>query len=93
MKKDIELEDYSNIKRDTALVPTDEQKKAIDGIITDINLGEFGVSLIKGVTGSGKTEVYLQAIEECIKLGKNAIVLVPEISLTFQTKRRFISRF
>lgn len=92
-KVDIELEDYSNIKRDTALVPTDEQKKTIDGIITDINLEKFGVSLIKGVTGSGKTEVYLQAIEECIRLGKNAIVLVPEISLTFQTKRRFISRF
>ena len=92
-KVDIELEDYSNVKRDTALEPTVEQKQAIDGIITDINKGEFNVSLIKGVTGSGKTEVYLQAIEECIRLGKNAIVLVPEIALTFQTKRRFIARF
>lgn len=92
-KIDIELEDYSNIERTTALTPTDEQSIAICGIIDEINKDEFGVDLIKGVTGSGKTEVYLQAIEECIRLGKNAIVLVPEIALTFQTKKRFISRF
>lgn len=92
-KIDIELEDYSNIERTTALTPTDEQRVVIDGIIDEINKGEFGVDLIKGVTGSGKTEVYLQTIEECIRLGKNAIVLVPEIALTFQTKKRFIARF
>ena len=49
--------------------------------------------LLHGVTGSGKTEVYLRAVQECIKLGKRAIVLVPEISLTHQTVERFASRF
>lgn len=49
--------------------------------------------LIQGVTGSGKTEVYLYAVEKCISLGKQAIVLVPEIALTQQTIERFASRF
>jgi len=92
-KIDIELEDYSNVEHTKKLTPTYEQKTVIDSLIDKLNKNEFNVSLLKGVTGSGKTEVYLQAIEECIRLGKNAIVLVPEISLTPQTKKRFIGRF
>jgi primosomal protein N' (replication factor Y) len=46
-----------------------------------------------GVTGSGKTEIYLQAVSECLRLGKQAIILVPEIALTPQTVRRFLARF
>ncbi len=49
--------------------------------------------LIEGVTGSGKTEVYLDAVDCCIRMGKQAIILVPEIALTFQTIERFASRF
>jgi primosomal protein N' (replication factor Y) len=49
--------------------------------------------LIHGVTGSGKTEIYLRAVDEVIKNGRQAIILVPEISLTPQTVRRFVSRF
>ncbi|MBR5228048.1 MAG: primosomal protein N' [Clostridia bacterium] len=90
---DIQNEDYSNVERTEKLKATDEQEKVINCLIDRLNRNEFNVSLLKGVTGSGKTEVYLQAIEECIRLGKTAIVLVPEISLTFQTKRRFIGRF
>ena len=49
--------------------------------------------LIHGVTGSGKTEIYLQLVEEMIELGKDSIILVPEISLTPQTIDRFVGRF
>ncbi len=82
-----------DIKRTTALKPTDEQKTVIDGISTYIYDEEYKQCLIHGVTGSGKTEVYLQLIERVLDQGRKAIVLVPEISLTYQTVERFVSRF
>jgi primosomal protein N' (replication factor Y) len=70
--------------------PTPEQKSAIDAISRD--LGLFKQHLIFGVTGSGKTEIYIRAIEQCLATGKKAILLVPEISLTPQTVGRIASR-
>jgi primosomal protein N' (replication factor Y) len=74
------------------LALTADQQLALDACKTAIDLPDKPV-LIHGVTGSGKTEIYLQAIEYCLRQGKGAIVLVPEISLTPQTVERFKARF
>ena len=71
----------------TDLKLTEEQQNALDSIKDD---GEY---LLFGVTGSGKTEIYLQLIEKKLKDNKSSIMLVPEISLTPQTVDRFIARF
>jgi len=76
-----------DIKKTIDLKFTDEQQKAFDAI------KDSGEYLLYGVTGSGKTEIYLQLIEKTIKKGKRAIMLVPEISLTPQTIARFVARF
>lgn len=72
---------------------TTEQEQALKKIWNSISKNEQGLFLLHGVTGSGKTEIYMQAIEECIRAGKTAIMLVPEISLTKQIIDRFIGRF
>ncbi len=72
---------------------TEEQEKALKIIIEAVEKGEYKTFLLHGITASGKTEVYLQAIGEVLKKDRQAIVLVPEISLTPQTIERFISRF
>lgn len=80
----------NNVERDTAPELTADQRKAVDSI----NEGKAGeVFLLHGVTGSGKTEVYLNAIQRALDAGGGAIVLVPEISLTPQTTDRFRRRF
>lgn len=73
--------------------PTPEQRAAVDSIISDFDRKDKKPFLLKGVTGSGKTLVYTEVIAEALKRGKQAIVLVPEISLTPQTVQRFINRF
>lgn len=70
-------------------VLTEEQKRAFDTIVG----GESGTYLLHGVTGSGKTEIYLQTIEHYVAEGRSAIMLVPEISLTPQMLRTFRGRF
>ena len=70
-----------------------DQQRALDAVLTALNSREHKTVLIHGVTGSGKTEVYMQAIREVVRFGRQAIVLVPEISLTPQTVERFRSRF
>ncbi len=69
-----------------------DQQKALAEITDQLNQGTHHTFLLHGITGSGKTEVYIQAIEKLIHFGRQAIVLVPEISLTPQTHRRFQSR-
>ena len=81
------------VPRDKKLKLTDEQKVAFDCINEAIFENKFKEFLIYGVTGSGKTEVYLQLIEKALSKGKTAIVLVPEISLTPQMVNRFLARF
>lgn len=75
------------------LVLTTDQENALAKITDSIDQNQPRVFLLQGVTGSGKTEIYLRAIAKVIKEGKTAIVLVPEISLTPQTVQRFKNRF
>lgn len=74
-----------------ALILNDMQRGAIDSVLD--SAGQFQCFLLNGVTGSGKTEVYLQVIDALLKQEKQALVLVPEISLTPQTISRFQRRF
>lgn len=72
---------------------TADQQKVLRRIMTAIAAESTKPILLHGVTGSGKTEIYIQAIEEIVRYGRQAIVLVPEISLTPQTQQRFQARF
>ncbi|MBN2024754.1 MAG: primosomal protein N' [Pirellulales bacterium] len=80
-------------RRENHLVLNPDQQRALDAILAALRSRRSETILLHGVTGSGKTEVYIQAIQEVIHYGRQAIVLVPEISLTPQTLARFRSRF
>ncbi|GBE27633.1 primosomal protein N' [bacterium BMS3Bbin03] len=82
---------YQNVKPETPeqLILNTDQKRALAEIESRLKAGGYKTFLLFGVTGSGKTQVYMEAIAGVLKMDKTAIVLVPEISLTPQTVRRF----
>ncbi len=70
-----------------------DQVAAGDALVADVARGAYTATLLKGVTGSGKTEVYLEAVAECLRAGKQALVLLPEIALTAEFLTRVEARF
>lgn len=95
----MDMEVYRDPYQDRNFTPstpfklTDEQQQVYNSIIRRINQREKGEYLIHGITGSGKTEVYLQCIQRVIEQDRQAIMLVPEIALTPQMVERFKGRF
>ena len=87
---------YDKNQSDYNITLNDEQKKVSEDIKKTMTFekdGRVNVHLIHGITGSGKTEVYMDLIDHCLEQGKQAIVLIPEIALTFQTMKRFSQKF
>lgn len=83
----------STIQPTTALVLNEEQQEAFNQINQALQNEQSDVFLLQGITGSGKTEIYMQSIAEVLKKGQGALVLVPEIALTPQMVHRFKGRF
>jgi len=81
------------ILRPPVLVLNEMQQRLVDNFSIDYNNSLYKTYLLEGITGSGKTEVYISCIKEVIKLGRQAIVLIPEIALTYQNVARFKQHF
>ena len=81
------------ILRNEKVILNEDQEKVLSHLAGRIDSQRFGVTLLHGVTDSGKTELYIRAIEKVLQKGKSAIVILPEIALTAQTVQRFSARF
>jgi primosomal protein N' (replication factor Y) (superfamily II helicase) len=94
-KKEVFRDYYSGLTMEPPpkLILNPDQQHALDTVKSTLDAGQFGTVLLHGVTGSGKTQVYIDAIDFAIKKGRTAIVLVPEIALTPQTVRQFRAHF
>lgn len=84
---------YQRERKEKQLLLTPSQQEIVDAFLKEYRTGKRGTSLILGVTGSGKTEVYMRMIDGVIQEGRQAIVLIPEIALTYQTMLRFYEHF
>nr|WP_207623671.1 primosomal protein N' [Rhodobacter calidifons] len=84
---------YPRLKADRGMRLAGDQVAAGDALVADVARGAFAATLLKGVTGSGKTEVYLEAVAECLRQGRQALVLLPEIALTAEFLTRVEARF
>jgi primosomal protein N' (replication factor Y) len=95
LKKEVYRDPFNDhpVESDAPRMLNSAQKSALDALLEGIDAKEFAPFLLHGVTGSGKTEVYLQSITCAMERGKTAMVLVPEIGLTPQLVERFRSRF
>ena len=88
-------QDFGRPDPDHQGAPTlsDDQRRAARTLRQSVTDRRFSVTLLEGVTGSGKTEVYLEAVAECLAQGRQALVLLPEIALSSQWLQRFVRRF
>jgi len=84
---------YPRLKPDLGMRLKGDQVAAGDALVADVARGGYAATLLKGVTGSGKTEVYLEAVAECLRSRKQALVLLPEIALTAEFLTRVEERF
>ena len=93
----IELPEFERFKAPdpefTRVTLNDKQQEAADSLRRDVGAAKFAASLLDGVTGSGKTEVYFEAVAEALRRGRQILIMLPEIALTVQFLERFAERF